>query len=355
MISKRLRPFIRLVPLPIRHQIKLAVRRFMQANDRGKRLVATLERVFALPPPAITPNDRPLAERLGLFDEQWYCVVYPDVAASGGDPYAHYMQIGWREGRKPAPDFGGEEYARVEQGFDARKDNPIIHLLRVGLGNPVVCRWLDDIARHALVEQAAPIRLQEGLCLVGYLRSEIGLGQAARNLAYACDAQRLPISFRHLPLRGRENDEEFTTKCNAIPDRMANLLVTGLPSIMALSHEIGPGRINILYPFWELGRVPEAWLDTARRFDEIWAPSSFVAQAFPPNFDRTVRLVRQPMRMSAFHPDDGHSLDTLRLYTYLDFDSFSARKNPTAAVRAFQAAFPGDPARCTTDRQGPRG
>ena len=31
----------------------------------------------------------------------------------------------------------------------------------------------------------------------------------------------------------------------------------------------------------------------------------------------------------------------MRLYTYLDFDSFSARKNPTAAVRAFQAAFPG--------------
>ncbi len=36
----------------------------------------------------------------------------------------------------------------------------------------------------------------------------------------------------------------------------------------------------------------------------------------------------------------GTRRNMLRLYTYLDFDSFGARKNPTAAVRAFQAAFP---------------
>jgi glycosyltransferase involved in cell wall biosynthesis len=227
----------------------------------------------------------------------------------------------------------------MEREFKPQTDNPIIHLLQVGLGNPAVCRWLDNTARPAGVEQAQSIHLQEGLCLIGYLRSEIGLGQAARNLAYACDADRLPVSFRHVPLRGRENDTEFTTKCNAVPDRKANLLVTGLPSIMDLTDEIGPGRINILYPFWELGRVPDAWLETARRFDEIWAPSSFVAHAFPSDFDRPVRIVRQPLRMSAFLPDDSHSQETLRFYTYLDFDSFGVRKNPTAAVRAFQSAF----------------
>lgn len=311
----------------------------MQSNDRGKHLVVGLERVFGLPPPAVTTNDRALAERLGLFDEHWYCVVYPDVHASGRSPYEHYMEIGWREGYKPSSDFGAEEYALVEQRFDARKDNPITHLLQLGLNNPVVCRWLNNMQRPARKEQAASVHLQEGLCLVGYLCSEIGLGQAARNLAYACDAHRLPISLRHLPLPGRENDGEFKTKCNAVSDRRANLLVTGLPSIVNLTHEIGPGRVNILYPFWELGRIPNAWLAVARRFDEIWAPSSFVAQAFPSDFDRPVRLVRQPLQMSAFLPDDRHLQDILRLYTYLDLDSFSARKNPKAAVQAFQGAF----------------
>src|SRR5262249_11692434 len=31
--------------------------------------------------------------------------------------------------------------------------------------------------------------------------------------------------------------------------------------------------------------------------------------------------------------------ETLRLFTYLDFDSYGARKNPAGAIAAFQAAF----------------
>ena len=116
----------------------------------------------------------------------------------------------------------------------------------------------------------------------------------------------------------------------------------GLAFYLRPTHEIGLGRVNILYPFWELSRIPPAWLDVARRFDEIWAPSSFVARAFPPDFDRPVRLVRQPMWLSAVPANNARPPEILRLYTYLDFDSYSARKNPTAAVRAFQAAFPAD-------------
>ena len=341
MIPDLLRSLALRVPASIRRRIKSALRWLVGNDDRARRLVMYLDRLLGrAAPPQVTGNDRVLAERLGLFDAHWYCAQYPDVGESGVDPFVHYMRDGWRSRRRPAPGFGAEDYAQVERRFDLHVHNPITHLLQVGLGDAPVCRWLENAVRPAGVEQAASIRLEEGVCLIGYLRSEIGLGQAARNLAYACDAQRLPVSFRHVPLPGRENDCEFTTKCNAVPDRRANLLVTGLPSIMDLTHEIGPGRVNILYPFWELSRVPEAWLDTARRFDEIWAPSSFVAHAFPPDFERPVRLLHQPLRMSAFLPLDGHAQDTLRLYTYLDFDSFSARKNPTAAVRAFQAAFP---------------
>jgi glycosyltransferase involved in cell wall biosynthesis len=312
----------------------------MRTNDRKQRLVADFKRISDFAIQSFTCNDRALAERLGIFNADWYCAEYPDIAARGADPFTHYMQSGWREGRRPAPGFSAEHYAQLERGFNPQECNPIIHLLQVGLGNPAVCRWLDNTARSPCMEQAASIRLQDGLCLIGYLRSEIGLGQAARNLAYACDARRLPVSFRHAPLPGRERDAEFTTKCVTVPDRKANLLVVGLPSICDLTHEIGPGRVNILYPFWELSRIPRAWLDVARRFDEIWAPSNFVARAFPPDFDRPVRLVRQPVWISGVPANTARLPEILRLYTYLDFDSYSARKNPTAVVRAFQAAFP---------------
>jgi glycosyltransferase involved in cell wall biosynthesis len=209
-------------------------------------------------------------------------------------------------------------------------------------------RW-DDVIGRAFVAPARPERkhrpvdlpnrLEEGLCIAGHLCSEIGLGEAARNLAYACDTQRLPLSFRNLPMPGRQNESEFATKCNPINTRRAQLLVIGLASLDELEHELAGGAVNILYPYWELARVPPQWLSRLHRFDEVWAPTTFIASAFPYIAGRPVRLVRQPMRLPAAVPPPRSGRDTLRLFTYLDFDSYGARKNPTAAVNAFQAAF----------------
>ena len=73
----------------------------MQTNDRGQRLVSDLQQISDFATPPVTRNDRALAERLGLFNADWYCAEYPDVVACGADPFTHYMQYGWREGRKP--------------------------------------------------------------------------------------------------------------------------------------------------------------------------------------------------------------------------------------------------------------
>jgi glycosyltransferase involved in cell wall biosynthesis len=184
--------------------------------------------------------------------------------------------------------------------------------------------------------------LQQGLNISGYLCSAIGLGQAARNIAYACDRQGLAVSLRNVPLVGRDNDSEFASKCNPIAERMVNLVVAALPALYASPAE--PGRVNILVPFWELSRIPEKWIEQAGRFDEVWAPSQFIADAFAEDFGRPVRLMRQPVRLPAedvgANPAAGRARDALRLLTYLDFDSWIGRKNPAAAVGAFRAAFP---------------
>jgi glycosyltransferase involved in cell wall biosynthesis len=188
------------------------------------------------------------------------------------------------------------------------------------------------------IEKPAP--LQNGLCIVGHLQSEIGLGQAARCLAYACDARRLPVSFCNLPLLNRDNDTEFATKCNGIADRKASLYVAALHTVPDLQREIHRDRLNILYPYWELHRAPAKWLSSAGRFDEIWAPTTFVAAAFEQSFGRPVRLVRQPVRLPRVAPNPTlGSGSTLKLLVFFDFDSSGARKNPVAAVKAFQSAF----------------
>src|SRR5206468_8733269 len=38
------------------------------------------------------------------FDAAWYLRRYPDVAAAGTDPFAHYTDFGAAEGRTPRPD-----------------------------------------------------------------------------------------------------------------------------------------------------------------------------------------------------------------------------------------------------------
>lgn len=40
----------------------------------------------------------------GLFDGDWYCRRYEDVAAAGIDPARHYVEFGAQEGRAPNPD-----------------------------------------------------------------------------------------------------------------------------------------------------------------------------------------------------------------------------------------------------------
>ena len=259
--------------------------------------------------------------RSGLFDRVWYLQRNPDVAAAGIDPIRHYVASGAREGRDPSPAFDTRRYLAENADVRLSGINPFAHYILYGAAEGR--------------EPGHPA----GLSIIGYLCSEIGLGEAARNLAAACDSQRLPLAFRNLHLPGRDNVAEFATKCNQVADRRANLLVIGLPSIRELQDEIGAGRVNILYPYWELGRVPDEWLALVRRCDEVWAPTRFVAAAFPETLGRPVRLVRQPVRLPPVPPPPRQRRETLRLFTYLDFDSHGARKNPAAAVRAFQAAF----------------
>ncbi len=190
-------------------------------------------------------------------------------------------------------------------------------------------------------ERQRPIRqthrLQPGLCLNGHFLSEIGLGQAVRNIAYACDRQGLAVTLRNIPLEKREHDREFVSKCNPDADRLANLIVNSLASLVCTPAE--PGRFNILVPFWELSRIPARWRELARAFDEVWAPSQFIADAFAGDCGRTVRLMPQPIRLPPAPEPARKERDGLRLLTYFDFDSWAARKNPDGVIAAFGAAF----------------
>lgn len=66
------------------------------------------------------------------FDAAWYLRAYPDVAAAGMDPRAHYLQSGWREGRSPSADFDGVFYRMTVSAPLAPDLCPLVHYNRAG-------------------------------------------------------------------------------------------------------------------------------------------------------------------------------------------------------------------------------
>ena len=68
-----------------------------------------------------------------FFDRDWYLCNYPDVAAAGIDPAAHYLSTGAAEGRDPGPRFCTEAYKRRYPEAVAMGLNPLLHYLQQGM------------------------------------------------------------------------------------------------------------------------------------------------------------------------------------------------------------------------------
>jgi hypothetical protein len=56
------------------------------------------------------PSNRSVIDPSGLFDAGWYLTQNPDVAATGIDPFVHYLRHGLVEGRDPSPLFDSKWY-----------------------------------------------------------------------------------------------------------------------------------------------------------------------------------------------------------------------------------------------------
>jgi glycosyltransferase involved in cell wall biosynthesis len=97
---------------------------------------------------------------------------------------------------------------------------------------------------------------------------------------------------------------------------------------------------------WELPQVPDEWRYGIPFVHEIWVPSSFVANAVSPiAANRPVRVIFHPVALS--HSDSATNRapeqSVFRVLTIFNTASSVSRKNPLASIRAFRAAFGGDP------------
>ncbi len=107
---------------------------------------------------------------------------------------------------------------------------------------------------------------------------------------------------------------------------------------------------NIIYPAWELAKYPKPWARILERFNEVWAPSDFIAKAIGPEV--TVPVIHMPLAvdltLSSFQGRRAFGIPEhafVVLFSF-DFSSFSERKNPLAMLEVFErlcALRPGAP------------
>ena len=190
-----------------------------------------------------------------------------------------------------------------------------------------------------------------GVNIVGYLKSELGVGQAARSSARIAEAAGIEHSLVNFDggCSSRAEDESLSGRlCEGMPHKV-NLIHVNADQSHLLPAAFGEGMLrdhyNIAVWYWELPEFPDRWLWSFDDYDEIWAATEFVREAIgekaavpvlrmPPaiRFETSAELDRGLFGL----PDDKF----LFLVMY-DMHSFQARKNPQAAVEAFVRAFEG--------------
>jgi len=122
------------------------------------------------------------------------------------------------------------------------------------------------------------------------------------------------------------------------------------PALLRLPRGAVKGRRIIGYWAWELESLPSAWKHARELLHEIWVPSKFTYDAIAPFYPGRVKIVPHPLAVNAravCAPKERRVEFALPPEAFVVMCSFSlasgmARKNPLAAIAAFQSAFGDD-------------
>jgi len=206
-------------------------------------------------------------------------------------------------------------------------------------------------AEHSLDGAAAGFA-QSGagtLSIHGLFKLETGTGQLARGFARAMLAVGSPVSCHDISIAaGFDQKEAFEASSSHFSSSTTALICLNADTTAHLDHYIAPeallGKRRIGHWVWELPEFPDQWSDAIEKVDEIWTPTHYVASAVRKKTHKPVRVVpyvvdRTEQSSSRARAAFGLPGDRPLVLMAYDYNSFVARKNPAAGVRAFLDAF----------------
>lgn len=194
--------------------------------------------------------------------------------------------------------------------------------------------------------EAGPSRA--GVNLIGYARSEHGVGQSLRQFSHALVAssiQYVVIDFNNNNT-SRVQDQSMEARIVTDPQYPINVFhinADQMPEAAASMPGYFHSRYNIGFWHWEMRDMLDQHLSGFDHLDEVWVPTGFVQEAIAKR--SPVPVVRMPHAIHfTVSPDAsrqrfGLPEDKFLFLMMYDFSSYQERKNPQAALDAFDRAF----------------
>jgi glycosyltransferase involved in cell wall biosynthesis len=213
---------------------------------------------------------------------------------------------------------------------------------------------LDELCTNAKTviptrsERAGPGVAERDLCLVGYAGLASGRAEDLRMTALALRRQGRGWAMLDR-LSGVVTTENGCNATGFAESPRINLLHLNADTAFfdyGFLRERGLERgYTIGYWAWELAKFPQEWASSFAFVDEVWVASRFTYDAIAPATKKPVLLMPMAVAMPPCEPgprraDFGLPEDSFIFYFSFDFRSYSARKNPLAAIEAFRRAFP---------------
>lgn len=256
-----------------------------------------------------------------------------------------------------------QQHEQLQRAFDLQTKSGIAAL---AMWSEEV--WHDQAGLSWIGQQSKAIEEQDlsegerpfGVNLIGFAFGELGIGEDVRMAAEACEAAGIPFTVVNIQPGDtlRQADQALAAHVAKTADQTDeapyafNLFcLTGFDTArvyLERGSQIFNGRYNIGWWPWELPVWPSDWKFVFDLVEEIWAATNYTYRMYSGAVSTTdssarVVLMSMPASVARVQPMTRDALGLppsqfLFLYVF-DFNSYLARKNPFAAVKAFRRAF----------------
>ncbi|SFE86365.1 Glycosyltransferase involved in cell wall bisynthesis [Paenibacillus algorifonticola] len=193
---------------------------------------------------------------------------------------------------------------------------------------------------------------EDGINLVGYARAEMGIGESCRIAANCLNSVNIPFGIINFigTNSARMTDTTWIHKEMNIPIYNVNVFHINAEQMVEVyanyGNDIFNNKYNIGFWHWELPDFPERWLDSFGLVNEIWVPSTFIADSIAQKspvpvvkIPHGIEVLIKEARDREFYGLPENRFLFLSMY---DVKSYQERKNPQASIKAFKLAFKHD-------------